>query len=136
MKTMQAKMIWKGNMEMESEIRGLKVPMDAKEEDGGQNKGQTPKELVLSGLCGCTGMDVIAILKKMRSLPESFTIEAEATLTEEHPKVFNKIHLKYIAKGIDKEKLEKAVKLSQEKYCGVSAMLRKTAEITYEIIIL
>ncbi|GIX41152.1 MAG: osmotically inducible protein C [Leptospiraceae bacterium] len=136
MKTMQAKMIWKGNMEMESEIRGLKVTMDAKEEDGGLNKGQTPKELVLSGLCGCTGMDVIAILKKMRSLPESFTIEAEATLTEEHPKVFNNIHLKYIAKGVEKEKLEKAVKLSQEKYCGVSAMLRKTAEITYEIIVL
>lgn len=136
MEKMKAKMEWKENMVMESEIRGIKVVMDAKPEVGGENKGQAPKELVLSGLCGCTGMDVIAILKKMRSLPEFFTIEAEATQTEEHPKVFNKIHLKYIAKGVDREKFEKAVKLSQTTYCGVSEMLRKTAELTYEIIIL
>jgi len=133
MSEMKAKLVWKENMVMESEIRGIKVIMDSKDE--GENKGQAPKELVLSGLCGCTAMDVIAILKKMRSLPESFYIEAEATQTEEHPRVFNKIQLKYIAKGVDREKFEKAVKLSQEKYCGVSEMLRKTAEITYEIII-
>ncbi len=133
MNSMNAKLVWKENMVMESEIRGIKVTMDSKDE--GENKGQAPKELVLSGLCGCTAMDVIAILKKMRALPESFRMEAEATQTEEHPRVFNKIHLKYIAKGVDREKFEKAVKLSQEKYCGVSEMLRKTAEITYEIIL-
>ncbi|MFN3603302.1 MAG: OsmC family protein [Leptonema sp. (in: bacteria)] len=136
MEAMKAKMNWIKNMEMESEVRGIKVTMDAKPEVGGENKGQAPKELVLSGLCGCTGMDVIAILKKMRSLPESFTIEAEAEQTDTHPKVFKRIHLKYIAKGVDREKFEKAVKLSQEQYCGVSEMLRKTAELTYEIIIL
>lgn len=136
METMKAKLNWIQNMEMESEVRGIKVKMDAKPEAGGENKGQAPKELVLSGLCGCTGMDVIAILKKMRSLPESFSVEAEAEQTDTHPKVFKKIHLRYIAKGVDKEKLEKAVKLSQEQYCGVSEMLRKTAEITYEIILL
>jgi putative redox protein len=135
MDIMKANMIWKENMEMESEVRGIKVIMDAKPEAGGNNKGQAPKELVLSGLCGCTGMDVIAILSKMRSLPKEFRIEAEATQTEDHPKVFNKIHLKYYAKGVDKEKFEKAVKLSQEKYCGVSEMLRKTAQITYEVIV-
>lgn len=136
MEKMKAKLDWIQNMEMESEVRGIKVKMDAKPEAGGENKGQAPKELVLSGLCGCTGMDVIAILKKMRSLPESFSVEAEAEQTDTHPKVFKKIHLKYIAKGVDREKLEKAVKLSQEQYCGVSEMLRKTAEITYEIILL
>lgn len=135
MEKMKANLKWINNMEMESEVRGIKVIMDAKPEAGGENKGQAPKELVLSGLCGCTAMDVISILKKMRSLPESFYIEAEATQTEDHPKVFNKIHLRYIAKGVSKENLEKAVKMSQEKYCGVSEMLRKTAEITYEIII-
>lgn len=136
METLKAKLNWIQNMEMESEVRGLKVVMDARPESGGENKGQAPKELVLSGLCGCTAMDVISILKKMRSLPESFSVEAEAEQTESHPKVFKRIHLKYIAKGVDREKLEKAVKLSQEQYCGVSEMLKKTAEITYEIIVL
>lgn len=136
METLKAKLNWIQNMEMESEVRGLKVVMDARPESGGENKGQAPKELVLSGLCGCTAMDVISILKKMRSLPESFSVEAEAEQTESHPKVFKRIHLKYITKGVDREKLEKAVKLSQEQYCGVSEMLKKTAEITYEIIVL
>ncbi len=132
---LKSKLEWKKNMAMEAETRGLKVVMDARPEVGGEGKGQAPKELVLSGLIGCTAMDVIAILKKMRALPEEFYMEAEAEQTEEHPRVFKKIHLKYIAKNVDYEKFKKAVELSQEKYCGVSEMLRKTAEITYEIII-
>jgi len=114
---------------------GLTVVMDAKKAAGGEDKGQTPKQLVLSGLAGCTGMDVISILEKMRVVPERFNIVVDAELTEEHPKTFKKIHIKYIVKGdVPADKLEKAIKLSQERYCGVSEMLRKSAELTYEYV--
>jgi putative redox protein len=83
-------------------------------------------------------MDVIAILKKMRALPEFFNISVEGELTEEHPKYYHKIHVTYELKGkdIDLEKVEKAVNLSRDRYCGVNALLRFGAEITYEIRIL
>ncbi|MFH0866383.1 MAG: OsmC family protein [Bacteroidota bacterium] len=109
--------------------------MDADEANGGRNKGPRPKTLTLASLAGCTGMDVIAILRKMHIEPEYFNVIAEGDLTEEHPKYFHKIHLVYEVKGagIDAEKVDKAVSLSQEKYCGVSALLSKGAELTYEI---
>jgi len=132
---MKTVLTWHEDMYMTAATDTAKVEMDAKPESGGQGKGQSPKELVLSGLAGCTGMDVIAILRKMRALPTSFTIEVEAESTTEHPKVFSAIHLTYKASGTDQEKLEKAVKLSQEQYCGVSAMLSKTAKISYDIIV-
>lgn len=132
---MKTVLTWHENMYMTAATDTASVSLDASVEHGGQGKGQSPKELVLSGLAGCTAMDVIAILKKMRALPSSFRVEVEADQTTEHPKVFSRIHLKYIASGTDREKLEKAVNLSQNQYCGVSAMLAKTAEITHEIII-
>jgi putative redox protein len=126
---------WHEEMHMSASNGIARVEMDARPEHGGQGKGQSPKELVLSGLAGCTGMDVIAILKKMRALPASLKIEVEADQTAEHPKVFSRIHIRYIATGVDREKLEKAVNLSQSQYCGVSAMLAKTASITHEILV-
>lgn len=124
-------------MAFEAEVNGFKMMIDADEKVGGKNRGPRPKPLTLASLGGCTGMDVISILRKMRVEPTYFNIEVDGTLTEEHPKHYNKIHLTYTFGGnkLDKEKIEKAVNLSQERYCGVSELLRKGAEITHEIII-
>jgi putative redox protein len=86
-------------------------------------------------LAGCTGMDVVSLLKKMRVEFDEFKIRVAADLTEEHPKYYSKIHLTYEFKGdnIDKTKVEKAINLSQDKYCGVSFMLKKASEITFDI---
>ena len=102
------------------------------------NNGPRPKPLILVALAGCTGMDVISILKKMKIEPEFFNVSVEGELTEEHPKFYHKIHITYELKGIDieREKVEKAVNLSRDKYCGVNALLQFGAEITHEIRIL
>ncbi len=129
---------WKGNMKFDALVSGHHVIMDAAPEVGGENSGSRPKELMLASLAGCTGMDVISILRKMKVNVESFNIDIEADLTEEHPKHYTKMHLIYLFKGenLEFEKLKKAVDLSQEKYCGVSAAYRKAMELTYEIKIL
>jgi putative redox protein len=129
---------WKGNMKFDSLVSGHHVMMDALPEVGGENSGPRPKELMIASLAGCTGMDVISILKKMRVEIESFDIQVEADLTEEHPKYYTKMHVIYQFKGVnlEMEKLKKAVDLSQERYCGVSAVYRKTMQLTYEIKIL
>ena len=115
---------------------GHDVEMDSVPAFGGEDGAQRPKELVLDGLAGCSAMDVVSILKKMRIEPEDFRVDVDAEMSEEHPKVFTKIHMKYIFKtGAPVDKLEKAVNLSQEKYCGVSAMLKQVCELTYEVIV-
>ena len=133
---MNIKSTWLGKMKFEStDAEGHKVAMDAKESVGGENSAPGPKELVLSGLAGCTGMDVISLLKKMRAMPDSLRMEVEAEQTEEHPITFKKVHLKYFVMGdVPEDKLKKAIELSQERYCGVSAMMRKAVELTYEYI--
>jgi putative redox protein len=100
--------------------------------------GPRPKPLLLAGLGGCTGMDVISILRKMRVEPEYFNVVVLAESTNEHPMYYKKIHIEYQFRGKDlpMDKLEKAVNLSQERYCGVSFMLGKASEITSEIKIL
>ncbi|MCK9399858.1 MAG: OsmC family protein [Bacteroidales bacterium] len=129
---------WKKDMTFEADVNGFKIMLDAEPEVGGKNNGPRPKPLTLVSLAGCTGMDVISILRKMRAEPEFFNVSVEGELTEEHPKYYHKIHIIYELKGkdIDQEKVEKAVNLSRERYCGVNALLRFGAEITYEIRIL
>lgn len=129
---------WSGDMAFEVELNGFKLTIDADEKVGGQNKGPRPKPLTLASLGGCTGMDIISILKKMRVEPDYFNIEVSGELTEEHPKYYHKIHVKYTFKGkdLDQAKIDKAVNLSQDRYCGVSELLRKGAELTHEIEIL
>lgn len=129
---------WTENMAFEAEVDGYKIKLDAKPEHGGTNKGPRPKPLLMLSLAGCTAMDVISILKKMRVEVDSFNIHVEGELTDEHPKQFTGIHLIYEFKGKDlpMTKLEKAVELSQTIYCGVSATLRKTMNLSYEIKIL
>lgn len=128
---------WAGKMKFDTEVNGHHIILDAAEEVGGENAGPRPKALMLSALAGCTGMDVVSILKKMKVEPEYFNIKIEADLTEEHPKVYSKVHIIYEFKGKDLEieKLQKAIELSQEKYCGVSAMYKKAMEVSYEIVI-
>ena len=109
------------------------VIMDTTKKIGGEEASVRPMELILIGLGGCTGVDVISILNKMRVKLDKFEVNIEAEQAEDYPKVFKKIHIEYIFHGKDlkKENLERAIKLSQEKYCSVSAMLRNTAELTY-----
>jgi putative redox protein len=129
--------VWKENMAFEADVEGFKIMLDADPSVGGQNLGPKPKALTLVSLAGCTAMDVISILKKMRVEPEYFNVEVEGELTEEHPKYYHSIHMKYIFRGKDlpMDKLEKAVNLSQDRYCGVSALLSKGADITHEIVV-
>ena len=128
---------WTGDMAFEAEVNNFKIKLDADEKVGGNNTGPRPKPLILVALAGCTGMDVISILKKMRVEPDFFDVEVDGEMTDEHPKYFNKIHIKYTFKGdsLPMAKIEKAVSLSQDRYCGVSEMLKKAATITHEIIV-
>jgi putative redox protein len=125
-------------MSFDVEVNNHKFMIDAVEAVGGENRGPRPKPLILASLGGCTGMDVISILRKMRVEPEYFNISVSADSTDEHPKYYHKIHITYTFKGKDlpMDKLEKAVNLSQDRYCGVTAMLEKAAEITHDIKIL
>ncbi len=130
------------------EVRGLTfvgradtnhwVTLDASEDLNGNQAGTRPLELVLIAMGGCTAMDVASILKKMQVKYDSLEISITAEKAEQHPKYITKAHIKYLlyGKDIDTTKLEKAIKLSMDTYCSVTAMVRKTAEITteYEII--
>lgn len=122
-------------MTFETEVNGHKLTIDADPSVGGRDLGPRPKPLLLVALAGCTGMDVISILGKMRVTPDDFNVKVEADMTEEHPKYYDKIRIIYEFKGKDlpMEKLEKAVSLSQERYCGVSAMLDKSSALSHEI---
>ncbi|MBU8912415.1 MAG: OsmC family protein [Spirochaetales bacterium] len=125
-----------GGMAFEIEQDGHTFTVDAGPSVGGKDQGPRPKALLLSGLAGCTGMDVASILSKMKMPYNTMTIEIDANLTDQHPRVYDKIHLQYIFKGdnLDHGKIEKAINLSQDKYCGVTAMLAKTADISYEVL--
>ena len=109
------------------------VMMDGPEEFGGSNAAIRPKELLLVSLGGCTGSDVASILQKKRIEIDNFEMNISADMSEEHPKVYTKIHIEYVFYGKDlKEKdIERAIELSQAKYCGVTAMLTKAMEISH-----
>ncbi len=130
--------LWEGNMKFDAVVSGHHLIMDALPAVGGNDEGARPKELMLASLAGCTGMDVISILGKMRIEPSYFNVRVEAEMTEEHPKHYTSMHIIYEFKGknLDMEKLQKAIDLSQERYCGVSFVYRKAMEITHEIKIL
>jgi putative redox protein len=110
------------------------VTMDDSINNGGSGAGAGPMELVLMALAGCTAMDVDSILKKKRAGMTKLEIEVTGERASEPPKVFTKIHIDYLIHGeVRRTDAEHAVSLSQEKYCSVSAMLKRTAEITYGI---
>lgn len=131
----EVRISWQENMAFEADVNGHKIMLDAVEGVGGENRGPRPKPLMLTALAGCTGMDVISILKKMRVEPDNFDVIVEGDLTEEHPKQFYKMNVIYefTGKDLPLEKLKKAVSLSEERYCGVSALYKKAIEVTSEI---
>lgn len=124
---------WKDGMRFEGVTEaGHTVTMDAEQLHGGADAGSRPMELLLVGLGGCTGMDVVSILKKMRKHIKGFRMNINAQRSGEHPKVFTNISLEYILEGdMDEKDVQRAVELSQDKFCSVSAMLGKAAKITY-----
>jgi putative redox protein len=126
---------WLDGMAFEAEVNGHKIILDADAEVGGKDRGPRPKPLMLVSLAGCTGMDVISILQKMRVPVEKFRLIVQGDLSSEHPKQFYHIHIIYefTGKDLPLDKLTKAIELSQERYCGVSATYKKALELTYEI---
>ena len=113
---------------------GHSITMDGPPEIGGENLGVMPMEMLLLGVAGCTMIDVVTTLKKMRQDLTNFETKLSAERADEHPKVFTDIHIQFIVKGqdLDPKKIEKAITLSAEKYCSASIMLGKTASITHD----
>jgi putative redox protein len=111
------------------------IKMDSTDETS-SHAGPSPKKLLLASLAGCTGIDIVSILQKMRVSFSDFTIEVSANLTEEHPKIYKDVQIIYSINvaANDKDKMEKAVQLSKEKYCGVSAMFSKFSEVEFKIL--
>lgn len=130
----------KGSVELIDGVRfrltsgsGHSTTSDGPPEEGGENAGMRPMEMVLLGMGGCTAFDVAQILRKRRHEPELLEIDLEADRAEEVPKVFTRIHLKYRVKGngISEREVQRAIELSLEKYCSATRMLASTAEITF-----
>lgn len=133
---MQARVQWNGKMGFVG-ISGTNhaVVMDVKPEHGGDGAAASPMEMVLMGLAGCSGIDVVSIIQKKRLDLHHMEIFLEAERAEEHPKVFTKINLKFVFKGegLTEKALEDAVRLSIDKYCSVAGMLNKTATIDWAV---
>lgn len=132
---MEAKVIWRGGQSFTGVSGTHEVAVDTTVAGGGADTGMTPKQMLLASVCGCTGMDIVGMLEKMRVSYNSLEISAEAEQTNEHPKVFIyiKLHYKTDVKEDDRDKLVKAIELSQTKYCGVSIMLKKHCPVTYTV---
>jgi len=126
---------WKGDMAFEADVNGHKVTMDANLYGGGHNLGSSPKKLLLVALSGCTGMDVVTILKKMRVDIEKFSLEVQGDVADEHPKRYTKMHViyKFTGKNLPLDKIEKAIKMSEDTYCGVEALFKMAIAVTSEI---
>ena len=126
---------WNGKMSFEAQVDSHKIIMDLDDERGGDDSGPRPKPLMLASLGGCSGLDVISILKKMKIEPDYFNMRIEASQTEDFPKRYDKIHIIYEFRGdnLQQDKIKMAIDLSQEKYCGVSAVYKESIEMSYEI---
>lgn len=134
---LEAKIDWQQGVAFRAHLDGFDFVIDGTPEAGGKNLGPRPKGLTLVSLLGCTGMDVISILGKMKVKVEKFALTAEARLAEEHPKKIEAIKVIYTftGPGLTPEPLLKAIALSEEKYCGVRATLAPTVNINHEIIV-
>jgi putative redox protein len=109
---------------------------DTATEHGGTDTAASPMELIILGLIGCTGIDVVSILERMREPLQDLEVTAAYERSENHPKVFTRIHLTYRLRGdLDEKKVRRAIDLSEAKYCSVSAMLHTTVDISHEFVI-
>ena len=125
---------WNEKMKFTAHADNHQVEMDTKPPIGGDT-ALTPKQLLLAGICGCTAMDVVALLKKHKQNIESFEVEADAASTEGvYPAIFKEVKLVFKLKGqLDAKRVLESVTLSQTQYCGVSAMVSKTVPISYQV---
>ncbi|MBS1757596.1 MAG: OsmC family protein [Bacteroidetes bacterium] len=127
---------WMGKMQFNALVNGHTIIMDGPEKVGGEDNGPIPKPLVLTALAGCTGMDIAAIIKKANKTFSEFDIKVTGEISKRIPIEYIAVHLVYIFKGLNenKEIALNAVTDSQEKYCGVSSMLKKALPVTWEVI--
>jgi putative redox protein len=126
---------WMGKMQFNALVNGHTIIMDGPEKVGGEDNGPIPKPFVLTALAGCTGMDIAAILRKAQKNPDDFEMKVIGEISKMIPIEYTAIHLIYNFKGADenREAALKAVSDSQEKYCGVSSMLKKALPVTWEV---
>ncbi len=135
MTTHSIKTVWRKNNIFDTELDGHNLTIDLSKEAGGDDAGPRPKKLVLAAATGCTGLDVVEILKKMRINIKNFAMDVEAELTTEYPITYSSMKVIYEFEGenLPKEKIERACKLSFDNYCGVMALLKKAIPVTYEV---
>lgn len=132
---MKATVTWTGKMGFSGEVpSGHIIKMDASPDLGGENTGARPMELLLNAVAGCTGIDIISILHKMRLKPEHFHMEVEGKRAGDHPKKFTHIHIHYVLEGdLPEHKVARAIKLSKDKYCSVTHSLNAEITASYSI---
>lgn len=127
---------WMGKMQFNSLVNGHTVIMDAPERVGGEDNGPIPKPFVLSALAGCTGMDIVAMLRKAQKEVQDFSMKVTGEITKKQPIEYIAIHVEYNFTGLEENKQAAldAVNDSQNKYCGVSSILKKALPVTWEVI--
>ncbi len=135
MLTMETTIKWTGKMAFSGATpSGHEIKMDAAEEIGGENSGARPTELLLNAVAGCTGIDIISILQKMRLEPTSFEMQVKGERADDHPKRFTAIHIHYALEGeLPDDKVVRAIQLSKDKYCSVSHSLNANITVSYSI---
>ena len=129
------KTVWKDNNIFETDVDGHNIVIDLAKDAGGDDAGPRPKKFVLVAAAGCSGLDVVEIVKKMRIDIKGFNIQIESDVTDEYPKQYTNLKVVYEFEGenLPKEKLERACQLSFDNYCGVLAMYKKAVPVTYEV---
>jgi putative redox protein len=135
---MEASVVWKGKMGFTGTASsGFSLPLDTSTESGGDDQGFRPMELLLVGLAGCTSMDVISILHKKQQLVTGFEVKVSGERAADHPRIFTRIMVEYLVTGTDisSAAVERAVELSETKYCSAYGMLSKAAKIDHKITI-
>jgi len=127
--------VHQGGMNFDTEVSGHHILIDTDVPDGGSNLGTRPKVLMLISLAGCTGLDVVSILNKQRVSFSGFSVQVDAHLTEKEPRIYDEVTVVYRIRVAEKDrkKMERAVQLSQDTYCGVSAMFRAFATLHHRI---
>lgn len=135
MKTQSVNAVFKSGRNFAVSVNGHTIQIDATPENGGRDIGPSPKIFMLLSLAGCTGFDIVSILQKMRVSFSDLSIRVDGNLTEGDPSVYDKVSIHYTVRMADedKPKMEKAVSLSKNKYCGVSRMFEAFAEVGFQI---
>lgn len=128
---------WKKDSTFETRMNGHTVTIDTSVENGGNDEGVRPKALMLVAMAGCSGLDVVSLFRKMRVCFENLSIDVTAEMSDDIPAVYTSFDVTYHVTGNadDSTRIEKAIRLSQEKYCGVALMMKKIGPITYRILL-